>query len=230
VNANWLIAAATIVLAGVGIVTFFANRQLVQATKDQAEKTAASASATEKAAEAAVAEAAASRELVEETRRDQKLAAQPFLRFWRTLERTAVSEEPYPVAVENIGRGPAIACQYWGCDLLITDGNRQETYFETLLAPLSPSYGVNLEQVGRTQDKTYAQIEVAVRPYYPPPGVSISALDGLLVGDQSKRVDAILCLDILGNRYRFVSGQGLPEESPRGDLDPPPWASALPSR
>jgi hypothetical protein len=88
----------------------------------------------------------------------------------------------------------------------------------------------SLQPVGRNADNVHAQIQVGAKPYYTPTRIPVLPLSDLLGGYASKKVDVIMCLDVLGNKYRFVLGQPLPNESPRDDPDPPEWAAALPNR
>lgn len=217
--AAWITAAATAGLFFVGGVAIVYNRKLVTGTRQLADKTAElaastrqQADATTAQAQAAVREAEASTRMLEEVRLDRELAGRPLLEYSHVLSADFVPRASVHFSVRNIGRGPAVGIVYCGYASwhpeLVGEGLPTRRYF---LAS-GPSIGPGGTEQYKAESVNYTTVWDILRDLIPENFVGV--------------VDAVMCMDVFGNKYRFLRNRYTPEYSARDDPNAPQWTQA----
>ena len=162
-----------------------------------------------RASDAAREEGQATLGLATETHRDRELAWRPVLTWEVTDPEGASGGEPAGerttvVVVKNVGNGPAIGCEYVARD------HGRCTYRRGFA--LSAGEVVELS-IGASEPPWEQE----------PQGLFDPATSTRLTGQRPRRMQVLMCSDILGRRWRFF--EDFPPESVDGDdVDPPPWA------
>ncbi len=161
-----------------------------------------------RASDAAREEGQATLGIATETHRDRELAWRPVLTWEVTDLATASGGEPeqagVTVVVKNVGNGPAIGCEYVARD------RGRCTYHRGFA--LSAGEVVELS-IGASKPPWQQE----------PQGLFDPATSTRLTGRRPRRMQMLMCSDILGRRWRFF--EDFPPESVNSDdLDPPAWA------
>jgi hypothetical protein len=195
--ATIFLAVATIALAWFGFKTFQSNKELIEAT---------------------VEDARASTEMVAEVRRDRDLEVQPFLVFEHPVFSEITTEKLR--GIRNVGRGPALACSYLIACPCHKENSPATCYGRGSAFNLGP--GQTTEGLNRAVPSgPVIEMEVVDAEA---PGVQ-TAFSGLQVPEgDGPCLEIVLCQDQFRRRYRFVRGQLLPDIVTPGEVGSGHWA------
>jgi hypothetical protein len=198
---DW-VAAGTIALAVVGTLGVVVNVVLVRATDKLAREATKQGLAADREAQGTL-------DMVTEVRKDRELGVRPVLVFLHKPETHGDPPKQVPVAVANIGTGPAITC-WFAAVYLAPLTSRGETVFlrTAYFLPMQP-LRVGAEASLGAPQSTHDLIDVALK--------------GLK--EEAGWTELVLCADILGHKHRFFRRSNGADEWDSDILKqaPPTW-------
>lgn len=163
-----------------------------------------------RASDAAREEGRATLAIASDTHRDRELAWRPVLTWERPGMTPASTARPAAtetlVVIKNVGSGPAIACEY------VSRDHGRHAYRR----------GFSL----RAGEVVELSLGASEPPWqHEPPGLFDPTTRARPTARAPKRMQVLMCSDILGRRWRFFEDLP-PEEVTTDDPSPPPWAAS----
>lgn len=141
--------------------------------------------------------------MVREVQRDRELAVRPILVMTHPRLNYAETSRKVEIRIANIGKGPALMCQYWGSRRIAgpdPEQDRGEAHYKTEL------FAVGADKVAeeKATDFALAGRHDTLTLY------DVKRVKLLPAGDRYS-VEAVICRDQFGRYYRFVRGEAVPD-------------------